>query len=178
MIASLVRSNPKSQIGFLGVADAEQRINVLCTRARCGFIVLGNAECLEARAPVWKRLMAHLRANRSVFEGLPAKCQRHGVRLKTNAPESLVLSSSGLLAFDAPWYVVVGNIADCVAQCSFIRVEYCRLMKLLGGTVHGRRRCVRQQSCVRPSSWDNASHRVPAASCHASVCCSATTPAR
>jgi superfamily I DNA and/or RNA helicase len=81
VVASLVRSNPKNQIGFLGVADAEQRINVLCTRARMGFIVVGNFACLENRSPVWQRLMGHMRASGSVFQGLPTKCQRHGVRL-------------------------------------------------------------------------------------------------
>ncbi|KAG8462182.1 hypothetical protein KFE25_011632 [Diacronema lutheri] len=78
VVACTVRSNARGQLGFLGKDDAEQRVNVLCTRARFGFILLGNARCLE-RAAVWARLLAHLRASKCVFDGLPVKCSRRHV---------------------------------------------------------------------------------------------------
>jgi len=80
VVASLVRSNVEGRLGFLGKADAEQRVNVLCTRARCGLILIGNAKCLE-NAPLWKRLLGLLRQHGQVFDGLPVKCHRHGVRM-------------------------------------------------------------------------------------------------
>jgi hypothetical protein len=78
VIACMVRSNARGQLGFLGKDDAEQRVNVLCTRARLGFIVLGNARCLE-KAPLWARLLTYMRDRRFVYPGLPVKCERHHV---------------------------------------------------------------------------------------------------
>jgi len=60
VVASLVRSNCKGQIGFLGKADAEQRVNVLCTRACLGFILIGNKACFQ-ESPLWQRLFNLLR---------------------------------------------------------------------------------------------------------------------
>jgi len=74
VVASLVRSNARNILGFLGKADAEKRLNVLCARARLGLILIGNAQCLET-APHWAELLTHLRAHSSVSSGLPAKCQ-------------------------------------------------------------------------------------------------------
>jgi hypothetical protein len=74
IVASLVRSNRKGQIGFLGKADAEQRVNVLCTRARLGLILIGNKACFQ-ESPLWQRLFNLLRV--AIFDGLPIKCQRH-----------------------------------------------------------------------------------------------------
>jgi superfamily I DNA and/or RNA helicase len=44
IIASLVRSNVNGAIGFL---SGPERVNVLCSRARDGFIMLGNANCFR-----------------------------------------------------------------------------------------------------------------------------------
>lgn len=77
VVASLVRSNRKGQLGFLGKADAEQRVNVLCTRARNGFILIGNTECLK-QSPLWERLLGLFRHH--IHRGLPIKCQQHNER--------------------------------------------------------------------------------------------------
>lgn len=81
IITTLVRSNTKGQLGFLGKADAEQRVNVLCTRARLGMVFIGNVECFrnaKPRSQLWTRLIGLLRERGAIFEGLPIKCQRHG----------------------------------------------------------------------------------------------------
>lgn len=71
-----MRSNTGRQFGFLGKADAEQRVNVLCTRARIGLILIGNVQCLEVSS-LWQRLLAMLRKSGSVFPGLPTQCVMH-----------------------------------------------------------------------------------------------------
>jgi len=80
VVASLVRSNPKGHIGFLGKADAEQRVNVLCTSARLGLIFIGNVECFKNASPpspLWCKLLQFLQQSGSIFDGLPIKCQQH-----------------------------------------------------------------------------------------------------
>lgn len=81
IITTLVRSNQKGQLGFLGKADAEQRVNVLCTRARLGMVFIGNADCFrnaQPRSQLWTRLLGLLQERGALFEGLPIKCQMHG----------------------------------------------------------------------------------------------------
>jgi hypothetical protein len=95
IITTLVRSNPQGQLGFLGKADAEQRVNVLCTRARLGMIFIGNAQCFlkaSPRSQLWTRLLGFLQQRGEIFEGLPIKCQQHAVvcqPAKVNTPELL-----------------------------------------------------------------------------------------
>jgi len=85
IITTLVRSNRMGQLGFLGKADAEQRVNVLCTRARYGMIFIGNAQCFlnaTPRSPLWTRLLGLLQERGEIYEGLPIKCQQHAVLCK------------------------------------------------------------------------------------------------
>lgn len=51
---------------------------MLCTRARSGLVLIGNAQCLGS-APHWAKLLGHLRERGSVFGGLPTQCQVHGI---------------------------------------------------------------------------------------------------
>jgi len=44
IILSLVRNNPKSNIGFLKISN---RVNVALSRARWGLFIFGNAACLR-----------------------------------------------------------------------------------------------------------------------------------
>jgi hypothetical protein len=80
IITTLVRSNRQGQLGFLGKADAEQRVNVLCTRARLGMIFIGNADCFlnaSPRSRLWTSLLGFLRERGEIVDGLPIKCQAH-----------------------------------------------------------------------------------------------------
>ena len=80
IIASLVRSNENRDIGFVSGAE---RVNVLFSRARDGFFILGNSETFEnARSgrgrELWKELIGKLRAKGFVYSGFPVKCHTHG----------------------------------------------------------------------------------------------------
>lgn len=80
VIASLVRSNERGSIGFLG---APQRINVLFSRARHGLILLGNTQTLRnawkpSERRHWVVKLDLLEQQGSILTGLPAVCQMHG----------------------------------------------------------------------------------------------------
>ena len=80
VVASLVRSNDKGQLGFL---REPERVNVLVSRARDGLILIGNAHTLcsarsEAARSHWEHLLSALEAAGAIHPGLPAVCQRHG----------------------------------------------------------------------------------------------------
>lgn len=59
ILFSAVRSNPKSEVGFL--AD-DRRLNVALTRARRGLIVLGDESTLAADH-TWRQYLRWLHAN-------------------------------------------------------------------------------------------------------------------
>lgn len=79
MIASLVRSNKKGSVGFLGEPE---RINVLLSRARHGLIMLGNTSTLKSATSTaarkhWGAVLNLLERKGNIRSGLPAKCQLH-----------------------------------------------------------------------------------------------------
>lgn len=57
VIFSAARSNSFGGVGFSG---DNRRVNVLLTRARRGFISIGNAETLRNGSPLWKRWLDHI----------------------------------------------------------------------------------------------------------------------
>ena len=77
ILASLVRSNEEENIGFLSSAE---RVNVLFSRARDGFFLFGNADCLRnARSSrgrnLWNSVLDQLDASGFLQPGLPIICQ-------------------------------------------------------------------------------------------------------
>jgi len=77
VIASLTRSNPGGDIGFMAVP---QRVNVLLSRARDALIMIGNAETFMSSRKgkeVWVPLMEQLKRDGRVYDGFPTKCHRH-----------------------------------------------------------------------------------------------------
>lgn len=77
IIASLTRSNPRHDIGFLA---SPERLNVLLSRARNGLILIGNALMfIEARKgrEAWSKIMNILKADSHIYDGLPVRCERH-----------------------------------------------------------------------------------------------------
>jgi len=117
VIASLVRSNTDGKLGFLGKADAEQRVNVLCTRARCGLILIGNSSCL-AKSPLWDRLLGFLRERGSVYDGLPVKCQSHGALVDPSTLQS-PCKLEQLVTRGAGCASRCDTVLDCGHPCPF-----------------------------------------------------------
>lgn len=77
VIASLTRSNERGDIGFM---SAEQRLNVLLSRARNGLIIIGNASTFQKSrkgSVVWKPFFQQLTENGHFFDGFPTKCEQH-----------------------------------------------------------------------------------------------------
>ncbi|RMZ71440.1 ATPase AAA-type core [Pyrenophora seminiperda CCB06] len=77
VIASLTRSNPRGEIGFMA---APQRVNVLLSRARNALIIIGNAETFTNSRngkDVWIPLMEQLKKAGHVYSGFPVRCARH-----------------------------------------------------------------------------------------------------
>lgn len=81
VIASLTRSNPAGDIGFMA---APQRVNVLLSRARDALIMIGNAETFMSSRKgkeVWIPLMEQLKDTGHMYDGFPVKCERHPDKL-------------------------------------------------------------------------------------------------
>ncbi|KAJ7707708.1 P-loop containing nucleoside triphosphate hydrolase protein [Mycena rosella] len=77
VISSLTRSNSSHDIGFM---FSPERLNVLLSRPRNAFIMIGNSNTfLNARKgkELWTRFFDLLRKGGHVYDGLPAKCERH-----------------------------------------------------------------------------------------------------
>jgi len=77
VIATLTRSNPDHDIGFM---YSPERLNVLLSRARNALIMIGNAATFTGSrkgGELWTRLFMMLRAKNHIHEGLPVRCFRH-----------------------------------------------------------------------------------------------------
>lgn len=86
IVASLVRSNASSNIGFL---YEPERVNVLFSRARNGLIVFGNSDTLLSSnkgANLWRGIIQNLATNEFWFDGVPVVCQCHGVQQLLKCP--------------------------------------------------------------------------------------------
>ena len=105
VIASLTRSNPDHEIGFMA---SPERLNVLLSRARDGLIMIGNTETFtKARkgGQLWTSLIGLLKQNGNIYDGLPAICDRHPTRralLKTPDDFDKDCPDGGC---DLPWYL-------------------------------------------------------------------------
>lgn len=77
VVASLTRSNPRHDIGFMSEAE---RLNVLLSRARNALLLIGNPETfLNARKGkgIWTNLWGLLKDGGHIYNGFPIRCQRH-----------------------------------------------------------------------------------------------------
>eukprot|EP00981_Chlorochromonas_danica_P011845 scaffold4308_cov162-Ochromonas_danica.AAC.4 len=89
IITSLVRSNQTGDIGFVSGAE---RVNVLMSRARDGFFIIGNAETFRnsrssrGRA-VWEHVFAELERQEAILSGFPVLCEIHGRKQLIERPE-------------------------------------------------------------------------------------------
>jgi replication-associated recombination protein RarA len=79
-----VRSNDAGQIGFL---REPQRVNVLLSRARIGFILIGNHRTLlKCRNPTGRRLWETVLEQMQLCEGLPVVCENHSQKTLVKSP--------------------------------------------------------------------------------------------
>ena len=61
--------------------SSSERVNVLLSRARDGLIMIGSASTFQgAKGGNWSQLLAMLREQGNVYNGLPVKCERHPTR--------------------------------------------------------------------------------------------------
>ncbi|KAG1725641.1 P-loop containing nucleoside triphosphate hydrolase protein [Suillus paluster] len=77
VVASLTRSNPDAAIGFM---KSPEHLNVLLSRARNGFIHIGNMDTFQSKSPLWSGLFDLLKQASHIYEGFPVKCERHPAR--------------------------------------------------------------------------------------------------
>ncbi|OJA15475.1 hypothetical protein AZE42_06349 [Rhizopogon vesiculosus] len=77
VVASLTRSNSDSAIGFM---KSPERLNVLLSRARNGFVLIGNMDTFQGKSPLWGHLFNILKQAAHIYEGFPVKCERHPLR--------------------------------------------------------------------------------------------------
>ena len=113
MIASLTRGNATHDIGFM---SSPERLNVLLSRARDAFIMIGNGRTfMNARKgrEVWTKLFDLLRRNGHIYDGFPVKCERHTDRtglLKCADDFDKECPDGGCLK---PWYVHLVAFFTC-----------------------------------------------------------------
>lgn len=69
ILLSLVRSNNNHEIGFLLMPN---RICVLLTRAKIGFYICGNIDCLAGASKVWKEVKTVLIKHEAIGNEIPA----------------------------------------------------------------------------------------------------------
>ncbi|KAF8417347.1 P-loop containing nucleoside triphosphate hydrolase protein [Tirmania nivea] len=75
VIASLVRSNNRGDIGFM---TQQQRLNVLLSRARNGLILIGSEETFRnspSGGELWMKFFDLMKGR--IYDGLPVICNRH-----------------------------------------------------------------------------------------------------
>jgi regulator of nonsense transcripts 1 len=77
VLFSLVRSNEKGQIGFLGDF---KRMNVGITRARYGMIIFGSSNLL-VNSKLWRHLIKYYSENNLIFEGMFGRLRRVNVHV-------------------------------------------------------------------------------------------------
>ncbi|EAQ84249.1 hypothetical protein CHGG_10653 [Chaetomium globosum CBS 148.51] len=80
VIASLTRSNPSGDIGFM---SAPERLNVLITRARNGIVLIGNMDTFmnsKKGKATWHPFFDLLKSKGHLYDGLPVYCGKHPKR--------------------------------------------------------------------------------------------------
>jgi helicase required for RNAi-mediated heterochromatin assembly 1 len=95
ILLSLVRSNQNESIGFLQVKN---RVCVALSRAKCGFYLFGNAECLVCESKIWSDIVKILSGQ---YWELP-----YGVNDKTNISEMPEIPPRRRIGFFLPLWCI------------------------------------------------------------------------
>ena len=118
VVVSLTRSNKRGDIGFM---SSPERLNVLVSRARDGIVLIGNTETfLKARngKDLWSKFLGMLRDGRHIYDGFPARCERHPTKIANLAsPNDFgVLCPDG--GCDAPCGTILScGVHSCPSRC-------------------------------------------------------------
>ncbi|KAK4446569.1 hypothetical protein QBC34DRAFT_149242 [Podospora aff. communis PSN243] len=90
VVVSLVRSNSQNSVGFL---KANNRINVLLSRAKHGMYIIGNANTYS-NVPMWKNVIGTLQGSGNFGMSLELQCPRHpDTPIVVSQPDHFVLFS-------------------------------------------------------------------------------------
>jgi helicase required for RNAi-mediated heterochromatin assembly 1 len=102
ILLSLVRSNKRNAIGFLKVSN---RVCVALSRAKQGFYIFGNAECLKGsfyydgqnsfssqicqKSSLWYKVLKCFKDNKNIGKSLPLICCSHQVNFYAKNVEDI-----------------------------------------------------------------------------------------
>uniref|UniRef100_A0A1I8J2R6 Poly [ADP-ribose] polymerase n=1 Tax=Macrostomum lignano TaxID=282301 RepID=A0A1I8J2R6_9PLAT len=92
VIVSLVRSNEECTVGFL--KEVSRRC-VAQSRARCGFWLIGNADCLTKEVGHWRTLLKSMREAGCVGKQLPLRCVLHPAETQLEASDAASVPAVG-----------------------------------------------------------------------------------
>uniref|UniRef100_A0A158Q7X7 AAA_11 domain-containing protein n=1 Tax=Elaeophora elaphi TaxID=1147741 RepID=A0A158Q7X7_9BILA len=112
IILSLVRSQPSSSVGFLGVSN---RVCVALSRSKLGLYVIGNMHFLRtaSTSSLWDRLYTALVDADCFGNGFPAYCIKHDVtQIIYNANEFLEKTPQGGCCHPCDFVRPCGHICD------------------------------------------------------------------
>ncbi|XP_065342326.1 NFX1-type zinc finger-containing protein 1-like [Cloeon dipterum] len=74
ILLSLVRSNPEGRIGFLAI---ENRVCVALSRAKQGFVMIGDMDQLSANNSIWRAVRQTIEEQNGLYSALPLRCEVH-----------------------------------------------------------------------------------------------------
>ena len=118
IIVSLVRSNNKGQIGFLGELN---RRCVAQSRAKCGMYFIGNKDTLSSRPMPWKPFIEGMSQVGCVSDSLPLQCSKHKAKsvypVKSGAELSKLVTSPGLICKFPCGDVFPCGLHKCTKPC-------------------------------------------------------------
>ncbi|GAQ79821.1 tRNA-splicing endonuclease positive effector [Klebsormidium nitens] len=105
IIFSAVRANRAGVIGFLG---DERRLNVALTRAKFALWIVGDAQTLQARDPVWKSLVEDAVTRGARIQAGSHKSMQKVVKNRLAAYEDWnnILTSNSSMFEGLPWKIV------------------------------------------------------------------------
>ncbi|CAO1356515.1 unnamed protein product [Diamesa serratosioi] len=79
ILLSLVRSNDRNEIGFLNLNN---RISVILSRAKYGFFIIANMDCL-AKNKTWKKVYKILKSQNAIADYFPINYNNDILKIKT-----------------------------------------------------------------------------------------------
>ena len=109
VILSLVRSNDKNQIGFLGV---DNRVCVALSRAQCGFYLFGNGMLMYRNSKTWAKVLEIIAGNKSRSERPKIRPNRLADKLPTCCTQHNTVTE---ISDETGWQTTHGG---CALKCT------------------------------------------------------------